>query len=225
MRSERGNILLIILIAILLYGMLTFAISNSDDSSTFSTDTEEFKAALGELYNYSNAMQQAVQKLKTINSCGDDDIDFFMSGITSANYQHAANNIRCKVFHPKGGAMNYNNVSDAISPLMEYHFTGMQTIEGIGTSDAELIMLAFVTQDACIQINRHFDITNPSSIPPADSDIATASTQRFNGGNTASGGYDDAETQLLDVAQLLGQRTGCVYDSSDYIFYHVLIPR
>ncbi len=230
MRDENGNVLLFILIAIVLYGALTFALSNSDGASDFNTDTEQFKAELGELYNYASTMQSVVQKLKTINGCDDNDIDFYVSGVTHANYQHADSNFRCNVFHPKGGGMSYASrpdmIIDAGVTADYYRFIGTQSIDDVGTTKSELIFSALVTEQACEQINTHMDITNPSGNPPASS-ARLDEDDFFNGGNVATTGEYNDNVNVITVSQLAGEKSGCVHDSTDgnYAFYHVLIAR
>lgn len=228
MKSEKGNVLLIVLLAIALYGLLTFALSKSDDASSFGTDVEELKAGLGQIYNYTATMKQAVQKMKTINNCGNDGIDFFLDTVTHANYQHASENPRCKLFVPKGGGMSFKILGGsalATEDSETYRFTGQQEIPDVGTNgNSELIVLVNVTQEACIQMNKKLGIVSSGSTPPDWSTVRHTQTDYFNGGNSVDGGYITGESFNTDFT---GKEAGCLHDDTEdeYFYYQVLIAR
>ncbi len=105
-RSQSGNVLFLILIAVALFAALSYAITNSTRNSS-STSGE------GVALQVSSALQQftgwasAIQKMNLINNCADDEVSVANPQLSNI-YGLAAGKrnparAECKMFDPAGG--------------------------------------------------------------------------------------------------------------------------
>lgn len=109
-RAESGNILFIILVAIALFGALSFAVSNMMRSGNAEAITEQKASILAdEMLNYARTLRQTVQNLKISNGCDDTDISFERSPYDGSDPYYVnpnnGSNFECFIFHPSGGAL------------------------------------------------------------------------------------------------------------------------
>ncbi len=228
-QPQAGNVLFLILIAVALFAALSYAVTQSSRSGGDGVTKDKIKLEASSLIQYATMLENAISRLQVINRCTDLQIDFFMTGVTNAGFQHATEKTQCKVFHADGGAVPFQTVPEGVaatSAVDVWRFTGQQYHRHVGSGEPELTAMAVVTREACLAINDKLGIVNPSGEPPGDPHFAYSAGGYFNGGNSgASGGY--AAVSYIDVAQLDAKRSGCGYDTNNfvYVFFHVLIAR
>lgn len=75
MKSARGNVILIVLIGILLFAALSFAVTRSDSGNT-SMDKEKVALAAAQISSYFAQIEEEVQRLMSVNGCKVENIDW-----------------------------------------------------------------------------------------------------------------------------------------------------
>lgn len=219
--SQSGNVLFIILFAVIMLGALTMMLSRSGGSSNQTGDVERFRVQANTMMSYASQIENAVGQLIT-SGISENDISFENSD-SSADYTNSnCTNNYCLVFSTEGGGMSFNSPSNYISANAEWVFTGANTVgtsgNPVGSGSPDLVMLlANVKEGICTQINKLLDVDNGSI--PTDTD--GADTTIF------TGSYSAGETIDGDSSELAGEPTGCFYDDNVDAnrFYHVLHAR
>lgn len=237
-RAESGNILFIILVAIALFGALSFAVSNMMRSGNAEAITEQKASILAdEILAHARDIRQTVQTLKISNGCEDTEISF--ENATVSGYEHSpVTRDACKVYHPDGGGLNYiEPVYEWLAPVSptpvfhgEWYF-GPVCASDIGQSGGcddtmkdVVLFLPYINEQLCLTLNDKMGIDNPAGAPPTEAANGwTTSNIKFDGDFSAGG------TQL----QQNGNRAGCFEGNSaastppsgTYHFYQVMIVR
>ncbi len=104
--SQRGNILFLILLAVVLFAALSYAVTGSQrGSGKEGVADEKTDSIASEIINYTALLSNTVNRLK-IGGCKDSELSFENS--TFAGYTNSGTPAdgRCKVFSPTGGGMN-----------------------------------------------------------------------------------------------------------------------
>jgi hypothetical protein len=229
--SETGNVLFYILIGIVLFAALGFAMSRINRGGA-TADPELNRLQASEILQYARGLNTAAQAMQ-IDGVTDDKISFENAGIY-VNAGCAADT--CKLFSPSGGNMSYirpdtkwlDSAQSGGSGFGDWVFSGNNAVSGVGTDAADpaavelLAILPWVRKDLCIQLNKMIGMTNPADVPPrtgADVDL----THKFTGTYTP--------TDIIGgAAEITGQRSGCVEGGGNpahgtYHFYKVLLAR
>ncbi|MFN3700931.1 MAG: hypothetical protein ACK4VI_05325 [Alphaproteobacteria bacterium] len=207
--SERGNVIFIILIAVVLFAALGFVVSNMLREGTPNAINEDRARLLAsEIMDYGRTLRQGVQNMRISNGCTDTQISFEVTAL--AGYANGTNTA-CQLFHRAGGDVNYIPPTADVTTA-NWIFTGANDALNVGTTAPDLIaILPNIPLAVCNAINTASGITNLGD----DSDISFA---QFTGTYAA--------TQTIDFAD--GKTTGCLnhHDSGDnYFFYQVLLAR
>lgn len=232
--SERGSALFIILIAVVLFAALSYAVANMMRSGirggSASISGEKSKIYAGEVLDYARTVRQVVQDLRISNGCRDTDISFEANGLTGYAHTPVASD-GCKVFHPDGGGLTYVKPSDIVNGGVDWLFSGANQIDAIGTDDLgsfahdslEIIAwLPYISLNICNALNEELGIGSP---PPQDD--GNADYIKFTGAYSAS-------SEILDTGNVLqGKMAACfegdtIFGGSPnggYHFYQVLIAR
>lgn len=222
---QSGNILFLILIAVALFGALSFAITSSSRQSQGNNDSENTLIASAELIQHANALENAMTYLRATNKCTVEEMSFERSPFdgSDADYVNpaAGANFGCHLFHPQGG-----KVSQAKPPRNANDGRDWAYIEGrvlgigadqtaCGTECHEVIaVLGGLSQDVCRILNRRF--TGDATIPVQD-DGTAYETNKYTGTFNAGPNIDGLAS---------GRNTMCIEDTAGvYYFYWVLFPR
>ena len=232
-KTESGNALWFILLAIILLGGLTVMMSRSSNTSGDTGDYERRQIHASEIMRYAKGIEVAVSTMKT-RGCSENEVSFETSAVAGYANASAPTDESCHVFETAGGGQVYKTPKDdwlvpsdaQTTRRGDWFFTGDNNVSGVGTSAGEelLIFLPYIHQSLCIAINDLLGVTNPSGVPPQE-DSATGVTQY-----TGSFG---SETISDSGSNLSGEKTGCFqggdtsypFDDDHYIFYHVLLTR
>ena len=75
-RSEHGNVLFLILIAVALFAALSYVVTQSSRSGSGNIGKEDAKLAAAEILNYVTSVQTAVQTLMLRRECGINKLTF-----------------------------------------------------------------------------------------------------------------------------------------------------
>lgn len=226
MLNQSGNVLFLILIAVALFAALSFAITNSmrapGNDGAVSSDQARINAA--EIQQYLMTTRAAFNRLR-VSGCNlnqisfqfDQDKDGDFTDNDAAELYHnpnAPSDLRCHVFHPKGGAVVHHKplakwlypYGTAFLFYGELFITGFMRIGGIGdTSSRDLLLVIYgVDQKTCIEYNKSLSIDNPGGIPPVGR-IYADTNGIFKGVMPAFG----AGFATVPTDPLWGQASGC----------------
>lgn len=234
MRQESGSALFYILIAIVLFAALSFAVAQMSRGGGEGASREVRRLQAAEILQYARGMQTAVRRMK-IDGMDDAQVSF-ESAALGAGYNYASCGDACKMFASSGGGMTYSEPAaewldqgqSAGTNFGNWVFMGSNAVTGVGTDgggadSSELLMvLPWVEESLCTEINDMLGIDNPGGDPPADTGNADLATKFV-------GAY--AATQTIGgAAQIDGQRAGCFQGggtpaAGTYHFFQVLIAR
>ena len=231
MRVEKGNVLFIILIAVALFGALSYAVTQGMRGGGSDISKDQAGLYADEILDYAKSVEIAVQRMMARGVSENDlcfDIDQYPGGNTT--YEHAScSNTRNRVFHPDGGGISYRAPSiDWLDPDFSFveRFQGAINIDSVGTNAAELVwQFNGIREDICKAVNVRANVVDGfgADVPQENNDSATTGnpfTGTFGVGNLADNVGDDG-------TGLSGKKTFCRNQSSVPIFQfdHVLIAR
>ena len=234
--SQRGNILFLILLAVVLFAALSYAVTQSLRSGGNNVSKEAAQSAAAEIMNYASLIEQTVQRLELSNNCTLSEISFENNVVSGyANTAAPRANKSCNIFDANGGALAWKTpdpewLEDATTSASYSYYPSQYgtfniprtvCIKNIAlsacinlTSDEKSLILGlkYLKKEICDAINASEGFTtNTTAItasPAGDSSIYWGAFQN-NG-------------QFLTTSQS-GRRTGCIYSNrSGYTFWHVL---
>lgn len=233
MRSENGNVLWYILVAVALFGALSFAIAQSMRGGGGTMDQERTKLAAAEIVDYGASLANAAAQLR-LRGIRADLLSFENS--TVAGYANAGClDDSCRIFALEGGGLPYkapmqawlDPAQSAQSGFGTWVFSGVNEVEQLGTDGAsaankELIaFLPFVTKALCVALNEKVGMNNPSGAPPQEPDAVGSYALLF------TGVY--AHGEILSLPEK-GRSAGCfegggMPGAGTYHYYQVLVAR
>ena len=245
-----GNALFLILIAVALFGALSYAITQSGRGGG-SIDREQRSLQAAQIVQYMASVQSAVMRL-TMTGCSDTQISFENNVISGYNNTapDAVADGSCSVFSPNGGGLFYQfpDISAFDTSLSgqpnygEITFTAIDCVRGVGqecqgsgtNADFKDVMMIYpyVTFDLCMEVNRNLDVPKYSGLPPkVSADVHTG--YKFQGGystlawtyNWGIGGVAGREFDGVMTACIEGGAGGGTDQSGQYYIYSILLAR
>jgi hypothetical protein len=242
MKTQNGNALWFILIAVALLGLLTVAMTRGGGSSNETGSFEQNQIRANEMMGYASTIESAVQSL-IARGCSENDISFWHDSDgnntedASDDYYNANSptDHSCHVFDVAGAGITYISptqsalrTSDTGKDAYGEHAFTTNNLPSFGTERNLMMITPYIKRDICVEINRTLNITNPAGEPPEDPNISVA--VYFTGSFPAAAAdstIGDSGTSTI----LAGKKTGCVFENGGcngadcYNFYHVLIAR
>jgi type II secretory pathway pseudopilin PulG len=245
-----GNVVFIILIAVALFGALSYAVTQGFSGANANRITkQQAKAAATAIIKYATDVEQAITRLQLVNDCSDEQISFerhpFDGSDTDYINLNAPSDFSCHVFHPDGGAVPlYEIPAKWIDPNVtawpenagEIVFTGDMPVallgqdEDLNSSSSELTLyVQYINTDLCTALNKAVKL-NLSGIPTenvANFAARTSSQDLFKG----SYDFPHLNSRIGSVDFPHGRSSGCFARSDDgspdvpHAFFHVLIAR
>lgn len=208
---ERGSAIFIILLGVMLFAALSYAVSQMLRGGGPDRVTEQkVSVNADEIMSYGQTLRRGVQTIRISNGCEPEDVSFDVSNLTG--YANGANT-KCQVFSPDGGGVVYSDPPvDDYNDGSDWIFTGTNTVANIGSASPDLIaILPELKLSVCEMINSKLNIA-------AIATDAAVDFTKFQG--------TFASTQALDNAA--GLPAGCQnYNAAGdhYFYYQVLIAR
>lgn len=240
---ERGNAIFLVLIGIVLFAALSFAVSMSGRGGG-SQDKEKALLNATEMVQFADAMHIGIGRLMAINRCTTEQIDFSGNGGKSKRnnglafdytnptspvddscdvFKHDAGGVVSRLFNPEGmvdpatiGATVTHPQSWLVAPLRVLGH-GSDAADASGTDLT--LMIGRLTSSQCVTLNNRFGVTNPSGNPPVETYDCAASPY--------TGSFPACANPIGDtVTDLVGRKDFCIENSlGHYIYFHVLIER
>ena len=165
-KTESGNALIYVLIAIALFGALSFTLARQTDSGeagTLSNERAELFAT--QLISYAAQARQITDQMVFTNT-DIDDLDFVLPGIAAFN---TAPHID-KVYHPEGGGLMQAKIPEDImtagvaAPPSGWYLGRFNNVEWTASASQDVILIAYqISQEVCEKINEK--INGSTAIP------------------------------------------------------------
>lgn len=210
-RAEKGNALFLILIAVILFAALSYAITQSNRSGG-NASRETNLVASTTVTQFPSAIRTAITR-QLLRGISASELDFMLPD--DAAFSTAP--VTAKVFHPNGGGAVYQNVDpntveldSSNVPLGSWHFLPGKVVTNIGTSAGDVVaVLTRVRTGICERINEQ--ITGSTAIPASGLTDAQAIA---NAANPYTGTGIDGQPFL------------CVSTTDSHnVYYHVLLEQ
>lgn len=223
--SQRGNMFIMIFLAIIMAGLLTIAIRGSSGGRQ-SVSQETLMIESAQAARYGADLQQAVQIILR-NGASETDLRFAAPS-AAAEYGTISTTPEFQIFSKSGGAALYR-----VSPASilaggdgRWEFYGTSDLPGVGSNAADLIaVLPHVTAKFCAAVNKQIGYTGQ----PDDS-VTGTTPDCIEGGATfryGAGAGFNATPNVLDSASFskIPANQGCVTCGGDYHYFYVLLAR
>ena len=221
--TQKGSVLIYILIAVALFAALAMVVSSMMRGST-TIGNEKKGVVVSEILSYARSLRESVQALKISNACEDTKISFEKSPYdgsvdTYLNLAAPTNHI-CHIFHPQGGGVGYQENFDGHG----WNYTGALNIKGVGTEEPDLLAVLPVSREICKKLNERVDLKD---VNLSESDGLNDGADGENILPPFKGTY--AADRKLDSDAYEGKMSGCYLSAASdgklYTFYQVLHVR
>lgn len=239
MKSQNGNILFLILIAVALFAALSYAVTKST-SGGGNASKERAALIASEITQYATSLKVAVLRM-SINGVSDEDFCFDTPVIVEPKaYDNASgcSNDANKLFHSSGGGASYQPVNpSALNSANSAHsqyglgiISGRSPVINVGdNTEADIVYLAhFLTKEICDELNKNLGL--PAAISSdylcCGTDIAKHFQGFFGGQNPIGSNNNDVSVTAAYLPHA-GMSAGCIDEDGTgrYYYYHVLLER
>lgn len=230
-RYQRGNILFLILLAVVLFAALAYAVTSSMRGGGRDAGSETVQLQSAQITQYATSLEQSLARMRLMNNCRDDQISFENGVVTG--YTFTTPNA-CKLFHSDGGGMTWQDPPKAAG-TEPYLFNGNSRILWMGTDSpntageaAELALyLPIKSRALCEQLNASLGNPAARAIDHASGTAPSKFTGTYypgniipdDGGNMT--GYSGKAAACVDVRMDRYPGTS----GYEYLYYHVLLAR
>jgi hypothetical protein len=171
-KNSAGNVVIIILVAVALFGALTFTLSKSMNGG----NSDELNSARATIYanqiiTYSADVEGAINQM-IFNGSGIDDFNFILP--SDAAFETGSDIY--KVFHPDGGGVNYKKIPQAIieeatpTPSPDWYLGLFNNTEWTETAAFDVMLTAYqIKESVCEEINNQ--LIGSKNIPVLGDDL------------------------------------------------------
>lgn len=233
--KDRGNILFLILLAVILFAALSFAVTSSISGGGRDASQEKLQSQVAIFQNVGMQIRSALQRMTVTGGYALWQIDFSKGSYSLSTANATCTSAACKLYDPAGGG-----VIGFILPASMWQMTGCSgvpayagrtyftnvSVKGVGADDQRdlLIMYPGVSKALCMAVNDANGILNPSNAPPTDA--VASNSAGYTGTLTQEVTLTDS-VQLGDAAPSLdGKQMFCVRENTScYFAYFVLVER
>lgn len=224
--KESGVVIWYILAGVALFAALSFTFMRSANQSSGSMSKEQARIASSEILRYGESLKQAVQNLRLVAGCSENDLSFYTSGwATPSDYDNANNlfaggNFDCFVFQKFGGGQSWSKLNNlTLTGLSEgSYITSAFAIEDIGTAAPDLLLMVRASPEVCTAVNSQAGIGANTDA----SGVVSTYTAPFIGSYTLVDTLGDVAAH----ADLAGKTYGCFTDAAgESVIFTVLLDR
>lgn len=221
--AQSGNILFYIFFAVILFGGLSFAVSQSGRGSLSQISDERGRLAATEIIDYADTLAKAVGAMR-LRGTTLETLRFSDAALPSADYDApGTQDATHEVFNTEGGNMIYRRPpveASASGTAEHYAFLSAIAITDIGTNCAQescadlVVVVPGLAASVCDQINILGGNTARGDPTPTTAVFNFAA--KFRGTMAAP--------SVINHADLAGRLYGCVRHTADnqHYFYRVL---
>lgn len=239
MRTCRGNILFLILLAVVLFAALAYAVTSSLRGGGKDASSEEIEAATSQIVQQATLIEHIVSRLMLTNDCKDTQISFYTANNTDYLNNNAPATNKCHVFDPAGGAGSFpippkdllDSKYSGQSRYGEVLFLSKQIAGPNGMGRQKLTYLVpYISEVACRDINFKLYGLSKTLTPTEDSQTVPQMIGTiFQGTYASSGGDIDGWGAASGAASGFWRfkDKGCTRtsDNATPFYFHILIDR
>lgn len=171
-KPAAGNVLFLILIAVVLFGALSYAITKSV-RGTHDITKEKSLVTAGKLSQQGNLVRQTIFRMLISKTATEDEIEFGAIAFGVLLVPCTTGN-GC-IYASEGGGLTYENPPDGIGAANKWSpflLSAGYSIDGVGTAAPDSFLAVIgVTDELCRELNRGVGITGI----PANSTLITTS--------------------------------------------------
>lgn len=218
--TQNGNVFIYILIAVVLFGALAFAISKSASQEDPESDLSngQIKISTNEIISFSSAVSSSLTQMQQSGAMIDQ-IDFILPSDANFNDDPTI----YKIFHPDGGGVNYRALpkkaaaDDGAGLAAGYYVGRFNNIEWTPSTGNDVIFTAYeISEDVCGAIN--YKLRQDTTIPSVTGD-SLANFFVFDDLHTGA----NADFMIANCAACEDISALCVTDGAGkYAFYSIL---
>jgi hypothetical protein len=224
--NERGNALIYVLIAIVLFAALSFTMGRQTDTGEASVlDDGQVELLAGQLISYAAQAESAVNQM-LYSGAREDELDFTLPNDTGFDSVTASDNIK-KVFHPQGGGLTPGELDPkavgGTASVVDagWYLGAFNNTEWTKTAANDVMLSAFqVSDQVCAKLNEKIkgDPAIPQIAGPANLFNLFVDPAIHGIGSSA------AFTEAL-CADCAGYSSLCVGKAGTNVFYTIVGPR
>lgn len=163
MLRQRGNILFLILLTVVLFAALSYAVTSSTQGGGKNAGDESAQVEASQLQNYFASIDAGVLRMMTTGGIRDYELNFLYNNSTLiANYDNSnCTETRCRVFHPNGGGVIGRDLDPLVRTPYGAEYLYYISVPGAGTSATDIVFgLGGVKEATCTEINKKIGITD-----------------------------------------------------------------
>lgn len=226
--SESGNVLFLILIAVILFAALSYAVTQSTQTGTKGVEDDNAAISAAQIVQYPSGLRTSVMRM-VLSGVALDELEF-----NGPDHFDDLSSVPRGVFHPQGGGAAFQEGSSSImegdvagpwfyNAEFEVENIGMETT---GSMDGNEIIafLPGIRRGICMRLNKESGV---AAIPVATVNLTTSFEKNMDEG------YVDPSGEIIlgpkgtnGTDALKGQAFGCFQNSDGrYVYYHVIAER
>lgn len=225
--SETGSAFFYILLAVVLFGTLSFTVARSmRGGQTNALSDRKAELAASEILDSAQKIQHAIDYLRR-NGCSENDISMETPDELNVNSASPIDE-SCHIFSPTGGNIAWNTPQTGVANNSVWRASSHSHINDIGTSKAELILyLPSINKSVCEKINKSANIVR-ETIPREN---GYAFDSEWDGSFNDSGPHVISCDGVAPAGACNKKPFACIESDvsnayhENYIFYYVLIER
>lgn len=233
-KSEAGNVLFLILIAVALFAALSYAVTQSTRSGGGDASSETNLVNSAQITQYPASIKTAIARMIVSNSVTAEELEFNAPAAFSSLTSDGVG-----VFHPSGGGATYalapeSVIDTSLNPSKAWIFNTENEIKNIGQTDATapthatadtIAFLPGVKLAICQKIHDQLGLATTFAADETGINYVTSQTDAA--GTSTDHILTNATNGTIGTlaTELVGQPQGCFKDGTKYIYYHVLIER
>lgn len=222
-KSQNGSALFMVLIAVVLFAALSFALSQQSDTGR-GLSSEKIRLLASDVIDMGSQMSDTIAHLR-LNKIDLKKMSF--ENATMTGYANASCTVdTCKVFAYDGGGRDWEKPIAEISRGADWGYTGDLSIQNIGTTDADLIaILPNLPQSLCEQINKMIGVKGSPAVMTGV--IATQYVGNFAASpiNLTSTTIDGKDAACIELRGPSGSAFSGISSTPIYAYYQVLSAR
>ncbi len=238
--NERGNMLFMILLAVVLIAALSAAVMSGGSPESSNIDDETLAIKASEVQRYASELERAVF-FAMQNGLSESDLRFSHPDAHADYGDLSADTDKTdQIFHRDGGGAAYRAAPSDINDGSAWEFYGGTHLPGAGSDKADLIaVLPNVTAAFCTKINA---LNNQAASPTDTGAVAASGSNPGSCLHVGALGRFDAAQQFYTTVNTVDETTfaqdysgaaartalqacvTCSLDSENH-FYHVLMTR
>lgn len=223
--DERGNVLFMILLAVVLIGLLTAAVLRTNRPEGANIDKEALIIRASEAQRAASEFERGILFIVQQNGKSESTLRFaHPQAHTDYGDLPGDTDKSDQLFDKSGGGATYREAPPEVNDGSKWEFFGGTALPEVGSDKADLIaVLPNVTQAFCTRVN---ELNGQTSQQPLDDDdcLNPGASGRFDNGTQ----FETLSPNTVDESTFTKKPAlqACVKcDDNTYQFYHVLLAR